>query len=242
MDTIAFSQTGTITPDEQEPVRDAASLFDVAVDPRFGTLYAVWQDTRFRGVDEVAFSQSTDDGASWTPPVRINRTPASANLLRQQAFVPSVAVAGDGTLVVTYYDFRFDRSNGREATDYWALFCQPREGSCARRDNWGNEKRLTGASFDMLDAPIAGGHFLGDYMGLAALGREIAPVFGIAESDDRTSLFTRKLTLGPDRRGALRARPTSGRRRRLFPPASPRRRALRRAPRRSAAGRPAPGW
>src|SRR4051794_40143987 len=50
---------GTVTPDKQELVRDANILFDVAVDPKSGTLYAVWQDTRFEApVQAVMFAQS----------------------------------------------------------------------------------------------------------------------------------------------------------------------------------------
>jgi hypothetical protein len=200
IENVSFSLTGTITPDLQEPVRDAAILFDVAVDRDSGALYIVWQDTRFRGVDEVAFSQSLDNGQSWSTPVRINRTPASSNLLRQQAFVPSIEVAADGKLVVTYYDFRNDSGGGGELTDHWAVFCSA---DCTRRASWGEELRLTRRSFDMLDAPIAGGHFLGDYMGLVAAGNLVHPVFGIAESLDRTSLYTRRVR--PDGAGAAAA-------------------------------------
>ena len=57
---------GTVTPDKQELVRDANILFDVAVDPKSGTLYAVWQDTRFEApVQAVMFAQSTDGGDHW---------------------------------------------------------------------------------------------------------------------------------------------------------------------------------
>jgi hypothetical protein len=120
---LIFSN-GTITPDLQEPVRDAAILFDVAVDRHTGALYAVWQDFRFRGVEEVAFSQSSDNGVSWSTPVRVNQTPANPeNPLRQQAFVPSIEVGAGGELVVTYYDFRNDSGEGGELTDYWAVTC-----------------------------------------------------------------------------------------------------------------------
>jgi hypothetical protein len=43
----------------------------------------------------------------------------------------------------------------------------------------------------MLDAPITGGHFLGDYMGLTVAGRLVHPVFGIAEEVDRGPASTR---------------------------------------------------
>lgn len=59
-----------------------------------------------------------------------------------------------------------------------------------------NEQRLTTFPFDMLDAPVAGGHFLGDYVGLVASGRKVYPVFGIATRDDVTNLYTRPIAFG----------------------------------------------
>ena len=187
---MSFSFTGTITPDLQEPVRDGAILFDVAVDRVTGRLYIVWQDTRFRGIDQVAFSQSSDNGATWSRPIRIDRTPPNANILRQQAFVPSIEVGPDGELVVTYYNFQNDTAETPEATDYWSVFCSS---DCTRRASWGSLLRLTNRSFDMLDAPIAVGHFLGDYMGLVTAGNLAHPVFGIATGTDRTTEFTRRI-------------------------------------------------
>lgn len=186
-----------ITPNQQQPVRDAGILYDVAVDRASGALYVVWQDYRFTGVEAVAFSQSLDGGSTWSAPVRINQTPDQANLLRQQAFVPQVKVAGDGTVVVTHYDFRFGNSaSNAELTDYWAVFCKPASpADCASRSNWGSERRLTDSSFDMLNAPVARGHFLGDYQGLATNGQVATSVFGIATAPNRTSLVARRITL-----------------------------------------------
>jgi hypothetical protein len=155
----------------------------------------VWEDVRFRNVEEVAFSMSTDGGSNWSKPIRINKTPASRNRLRQQAFVPSIEVGPGGQLVVTYYDFRNDRNEG-ELTDYWAVFCDPGAKDCSKAASWGGELRLTNRSFDMLDAPVAGGHFLGDYMGLERAGEAVYPIFGIATGPNRTDLFTRKITFG----------------------------------------------
>ncbi|HXB04700.1 MAG TPA: hypothetical protein VNY77_07520 [Candidatus Angelobacter sp.] len=56
--------------------------------------------------------------------------------------------------------------------------------------------RLTMSSFNILDAPIARGHFLGDYMGLAASGtKNVFPVFGIATDHNVTADFVREITL-----------------------------------------------
>jgi hypothetical protein len=189
---------GTFTPDLREEVRDAGILFDTAVDPNNGTLYLVWQDSRFSGgrVDEIAFSLSKDSGRRWTPPVKINKTPMLSNRFREAAFLPTIAVTDGGILAVTYYDFRNDDGSG-ELADQFALFCNSATSNCAKAKRWGQEKRLTDLSFDMLDAPDAGGHFLGDYVGSESETGDVHPAYGIADGTDQTSLFTRKLSISP---------------------------------------------
>ena len=182
---------GVVTPDLHRAVRDGAILFDVAVDAHSGNLYAVWQDSRFSGFrfDEVAFSQSTDGGLTWSAPTKANRTPVNAaNPLRQQAFLPSVAVTGDGTVVVTYYDFRNDDSTG-ELADHFAVHCHA---PCAGGASFGDEVRLTDVSFDILNAPVARGLFLGDYVGLATSGQNALAVFTQPHGTDKSSVFFRR--------------------------------------------------
>jgi len=200
---------GVVTPDTGQRVRDASILYSVAVNPITGAIYLAWQDDRFSTatcttptgsipIDGIVFSESDDGGATWSAPVMINKTPANAaNPCRQQAFIPAVVAAGDGkTIVVTYYDFRNDTNTpaGFEGTDYFALFCAT-SSPCTNPANWGAERRLTTASFNILNAPVAGGHFLGDYMGLAASGpTTVYPVFGIATGPNVTGEFTRQIS------------------------------------------------
>jgi hypothetical protein len=172
-------------------VRDANILFDSAVDRENGNLYLVWQDGRSRNIDTVFFSMSTNQGNSWSKPVKISKTPYSPNKLRNQAFVPSVAVGADHRVVVTYYDFRNDTNDGKELADFWAISCDIEAGdNCRTAGGWGHEQRLTPTSFDMLDAPVARGHFLGDYMGLVRQGNVVRPLFGIATGNDLTGMAT----------------------------------------------------
>ena len=201
---------GVVTPDSGQPVRDASILYSVAVNRVNGSIYLAWQDDRFSTdtcttptgsipVDGIYFSESDDRGATWSAPVKINRTPTNAaNACREQAFIPAIVAAGDGNaIVVTYYDFRNDRNSpaGFEGADYFAVFCGTAT-DCTNPRNWGHEKRLTNASFNILNAPVAEGHFLGDYMGLAASGHDdVHPVFGIATGPNVTGQFTRKITL-----------------------------------------------
>ena len=185
---------GAETPDEGIPVRDASLLFDVAVDPNYGYLYAVWQDIRFNGIEEVAFSMSTDGGFTWSAPIKINKTPENTeNPLRQQAFLPSVEVAG-GTVGVTYYDFRNDvDSSDGELADHWFIYCSQ---NCTESTNW-SEIRLTDDSFNYLQAPFSGGLFLGDYVGLASDGTDFLAVFTQPHDTDPSSAFFRRVSPSP---------------------------------------------
>ena len=181
---------GAVTPDAGTPVRDASVLFDVAVDPDNGNLFAVWQDARFSGFDEIAFSESTDGGFTWSTPIIINQTPASTNPLREQAFLPSVAVNADGVVGVTYYDFRNDDDTG-ELADHWFISCAV---SCSNPTSWGGEARLTDDSFDYSQAPFANGLFLGDYVGLASDGDSFVAFFQQSSAADPADGFFRRVT------------------------------------------------
>jgi hypothetical protein len=197
-----------VAPDSGEAVRDAAILYSVAVNKLTGALYLVWQDDRFTSatcttpgagtitVDGIAFSQSLDGGRTWSTPIRVNQTPRNANACREQAFIPAIAAANDGRhIVVTYYDFRNDTNKpaGNERTDYFAVGCDIGS-DCSKARSWGGEARLTNQSFNILDAPFAEGHFLGDYMSLAATDQSsFVPIFGIATGPNLTADFTRPI-------------------------------------------------
>jgi hypothetical protein len=163
--------TGAFDPDTGLPIRAEGSVGDYAVDPDNGNLYAAWQDDRFtKKVDEIAFSLSTDGGFHWSNPIRVNQTPRSPDTANRQAWVPNVHVARDGTVGVSYYDFRFNTPAPGATTDHWLVHCHS---GCSSRANWGDEVRLTDTSFDMEQAPAARGpfgFFLGEYEGLEVAG------------------------------------------------------------------------
>src|SRR5207247_6456304 len=82
-------------PDTGAAVRTGAGLPDVAVDPNNGTLYVVWNDSRFSGglSDDVALSKSTDGGRTWSAPITAKQTTVSV-----AALPPYAAEADDGPL------------------------------------------------------------------------------------------------------------------------------------------------
>ena len=190
---------GAVTPDTQQPIRSEDIIFSVTADQVTGNLYVLWQDIPSSGAQlSVLFSQSTDDGKTWSAPVKVNQTPASsAQPFRGQGFNGTVAAVANGALVVTYYDFRNDTfAGGHELTDAWVVFCLPGS-DCTQASSWGHEARLTPTSFDITQAPLTNsGFFLGDYFGLATQGTDAWPAFTAVTGPGQTALFTRPIHLG----------------------------------------------
>ena len=162
-----------------------------------GSLYAVWMDVRFDGVghDQIAFSQSTDGGQSWSDPVKVNQTPESEPNDDQQAFTPSVHVLDNGTVAVSYFDFRNNTpSPATLDTDHWVVHCHAASEDCSDPASWNEETRVTAASFNIRTAPYARGYFVGDYMGLASdPDGQILSLFGTTDGIGPSSIFLRRL-------------------------------------------------
>ncbi len=170
-------------PNTGASIRTGDIIPEPTIDPASGKLYVVWQDSRFNGghYDEVALSSSSDGGATWTTPVRVNTATG------RPAFTPMVSVGSGGTVGVTYYDFRNLKPGDTTtlSTDYWFI------SSINGGATFGNETHLAGP-FDMLTAPNAGGFFVGDYEGLAAIGTTFRPFFvqTTGNTSDPTDVFT----------------------------------------------------
>ena len=187
--------TPTIDPENGQTVVSDNQSF--AVDPRNGNLYAVWQDARFNNFayTSIAFSMSANGGLTWSEPIPINQTPRRLPAGNRQAFLPAIAVAADGTIGVTYYDFRFNDGRPGLLTDYWLVQYHPsRRAPATNPANWGDEVRLTPRSFDVekAGAPFFD-YFVGDYEGLTAIGADFVAVFGQVDRDDVTSIFFRRV-------------------------------------------------
>jgi hypothetical protein len=186
--------TLTVDPDTEQLVRDTTDP-SFAVDSRSGNLYAVWEDGRFSNFqyNDIALSMSSDGGFTWSAPIRINQTPLNIPPLDRQAFYPVIAVSPNGTIGVTYYDFRFNTPAPGVPTDYWLVQCHPSPGVPATNPaSWGHEVRLTSASFDLEALPIViDGFWFGDYLGLASVGGGFISAFGAVDQNNITSIFAR---------------------------------------------------
>jgi len=85
----------------------AWSIAAAAVDPRTGFLYVTWADNR-NGDADIFFVMSTDHGATWSAPRRLNDDPKQNG---KDQFQPAIATARDGTVHIVFLDRRDDPSN-----------------------------------------------------------------------------------------------------------------------------------
>jgi hypothetical protein len=175
------SSKGVTDPQTGQPLRTGDGLPDIAVNryagtPGYGNAYVVWQGTSSPAAtsdDTIFLSRSTDGGSTWSAPIRVNRTPAGV-----PAFLPSVHVAKDGTVGVTYYDLRSNTSDPKTLpTDVFIVH------SHDAGLTFGTDAHVAGP-FDFLTAPFARGFFVGDYEGLDNVGNAFAPVFVATNSGD----------------------------------------------------------
>jgi hypothetical protein len=171
-----FNSLGVVDPNTGQRLRVGDGLEEVAIDPKSGKLYAVYesstnydknakQSTGFWD-NEILLTASSDEGTTWSTPSVVH---ALASGL--PTYTATVAVNG-GTVAVTYYDNRNLRP-GQTAnlpTDYWVSYSY--DGGLT----FPNEQHIAGP-FDQLTAPYARGFFLGDYEGLQPSGNGFLAVF-----------------------------------------------------------------
>ncbi len=131
-----------VDPDSSDPYLPVTGLIikDMAVNYTNGYLYIVYANPQFNPTGEAGcvIRLSKDGGKTWSPPQPIN--PKTVDV---QTFLPSVAVAEDGSVGVLFYDFRFNtKEDPKWNTDVWfALYDK-------ELNHRYGEVRLTKESFD----------------------------------------------------------------------------------------------
>ena len=99
-----------------DPGLRTGGLPAAAIDPTTDDMYVVWQDTRFGsdGHNDIVLSTSTDGGASWSSPARVNGPDPAGQVLDH--FTPDVAAYG-GSVHVTYATRDFAGKKASEFVD-----------------------------------------------------------------------------------------------------------------------------
>jgi hypothetical protein len=139
-----------------QPLRVGDYIPDIAVDRQSGALYVTWADGLGGATNKIVLSRSTDGGRHWTAPQIVSHHNSA------QSFNHAVAVANDGDVAVLYYDTARNDSLPGIPTDVYLRHSGNGGGT------WSAPLQVT--TFDFSTAPVARGLFVGDYMGLEAVG------------------------------------------------------------------------
>jgi hypothetical protein len=169
------------------PLRTASGLPQPVIGAN-GQLYVVWEDVDAAlGTDQAFITTSNDGGAHWSTPSIVNSAYTS-----RPAYTPSVAIAPDGTVGVTYHQWDQATSSGLEKT---VLYIQKSTsaGSSTAAPTFGSRTAVSG-EFNGLAAPFAEGYFLGDYEGLAANASGFIPFNVLTNCDDGSCLALTSVT------------------------------------------------
>lgn len=179
----------------ENTVRSAASIPDIAVNRTNGFMYVVWQDVdptfAFIG---VFMAVSKDGGDTWSAPVTVGGGDPTADGYISYAQLPAVHVADDGTVGVLFFDDRNDvicPDLGLSHEDNPECFTILEDGSVQAgpyHQDWFfrtydpdlnliAEYRVTPESFDLRQAPNAGGYFPGDYVNCSSSDNDFVCAF-----------------------------------------------------------------
>lgn len=158
-------------PDTGRQVR-AFPVISTAVAPD-GTAYVAWNERPGSAVYDAStvwLARSQDKGVTWS----LTKVAEP----RGQSFLPTLAVAGDGTVGVLFDDTRHDvKGDLKFLADVWLRT------SGDRGRTW-SERHVAGP-FDLLTAPATGsagvkGIFVGDYQGMHGLPHGFAATFSVS--------------------------------------------------------------
>lgn len=133
-----------------------------------GTIYIVWTNIGEPGINtgsssDVYLIKSTDDGATWSNPLRINQDQAGQG---KQHYFPWIACdQANGQLSIVYYDNRNVNSNQCETWMAWS-----EDGG----ETW-EEMKVSDVSWTPSPIPGMASGYFGDYLGIAAYNGKAYP-------------------------------------------------------------------
>ena len=153
----------TVTRDPQTGAEIRSIGQDIAATISRGRIYVTWFENHRAGTSSIWLSTSRDDGVTWSAPQTLVEEAA-------QAFLPTLAAAGDGRLGIIWYDLRNSSAGPGLGTEVWCAVSSDQGAS------W-RSRKLDGP-FDLRLAPTSSlGLFVGDYEGLAGLEKSFGTVY-----------------------------------------------------------------
>jgi uncharacterized protein YndB with AHSA1/START domain len=149
----------------------ATGVEELAVDPATGTFFVVWADAAKRrdGLNDVVLSRSTDGGATWSSPAKVNPDGSGSGI---NHVLPTVA-ARAGRVRISY--MTREQTDGRPSAILQLRMIPSANGGATF-----SEERTIGPPTDLrFAAEVRPDHtrFIGDYIGLALSSESLLVVW-----------------------------------------------------------------
>ena len=138
----------------------------MAVNPANDDIYVAWTEWRPQTDADIMLVRSTDGGASWGDPVRVNNDPAGNG---RDQFFPWLSVSPDGRRVDVVF---YDRRDAADNTRFHTYVSSSLDGGRSFTVN----RRVTSLASDPAVDGF-GGTFIGDYNGIASTNDALHPVW-----------------------------------------------------------------
>ncbi|MDP3463207.1 MAG: GEVED domain-containing protein [Bacteroidales bacterium] len=151
---------------------------DISGGSNNGTIYLVWSNIGVPGVNtdvsiDVYMIKSTNQGATWSTPIRVNQDEFGQG--KQHYFPWITCDPENGILSVIFYD---DRNVSSTQCEVY----------CANSDDGGEtweDFKVSDVAFTPAPIPGLAGGYMGDYLGIAARGGKVYPVW----ADNRSGVI-----------------------------------------------------
>jgi hypothetical protein len=164
---------------------------DISTGPDRGTIYLVWTNIGFPGINtgtdmDVYMIRSTDEGETWSTPIRVNQDPAG---LGKQHYFPWITCDPvTGGLCVVYYDDRNVSSTQCETYVSWSY-----DGGLS----W-SDLKVSDVSFTPSPIPGLALNYFGDYIGIQSRNMKVYPAWTDNRGDGRAMTYVSPFDLGPN--------------------------------------------
>jgi hypothetical protein len=180
----ATTTISTITDHQVAANLRTSALPSVAIDAA-GTVYAIWQDCRFRTAcssNDLVMSTSTD-GIAWTVPTRIPIDPLTSTV---DHFIPGVAIepgtsGSTAHLALTYYLYASANCVASTCALYAGFISSPDGGN-----TWTTPTTLAGPMSPAWLPNTFAGLMVGDYVASAYSGGKAFAIFAAAQANAGT--------------------------------------------------------
>ncbi len=167
-------------------------------------LYCIWEALGISSPgstgEDIYFARSSDNGASWSMPIVINKDHQGLN---RHQFRPSTFISSNGMIAAGWYDGREEEDN--TSVDYYISY------SLDGGRSFTGETKVSSLPTDFSTIGLSNGNFgVGEYLQVLASDNYILPIWSDGRNDDGTiGIYSAKVPLESSSVNSMSGKPES---------------------------------